>query len=68
MNYFNWNQEKKYLFRTFLEGEFKEGSVAKLLYEGGPLYIELDDNGSIDWDDPPSLELSKRKWILLMKI
>ena len=43
---------KKYLFRTFIEVRFKEGSFAKPLYKGGPLYIELDDSGSIDWNDP----------------
>lgn len=44
-------QGKKYLFRTFNMMN-KSGSIAKPLYEGGPLYIELDDSGEIDWDNP----------------
>ncbi len=43
---------KKYLFRSSIEGKFKEGSFAKPLYEGGPLYIELDDSGKLDWSNP----------------
>lgn len=43
---------KKYLFRTFIDLKLYEGSTAKPLYDGGPLYIELDDSGYIDWDDP----------------
>ena len=43
---------KKYLFRAFIEPKLNEGSIVKPLYEGGPLYMELDDNGYIDWDDP----------------
>ncbi len=42
---------KKYLFRTFNMIN-KSGSIATPLYEGGPLYIELDDSGEIDWDKP----------------
>lgn len=49
---YNMEPGKKYLFRTHLEWNFKSGSFAKPLYEGGPLYIELDDNGYIDWDKP----------------
>ncbi|CAK7058198.1 ABC transporter permease [Tissierella sp.] len=43
---------KKYLFRTDVFVKSNTGSVAKPLYDDGPLYIELDDNGYIDWDDP----------------
>lgn len=43
---------KKYIFRSFIEQRLMEGSMAKPLYEGGPLYIELDSSGYIDWNDP----------------
>jgi ABC-type antimicrobial peptide transport system permease subunit len=43
---------KKYIFRAVFERTISSGTFAKPLYEGGPLYIELDDSGSIDWNDP----------------
>lgn len=41
---------KKYIFRAFIESDFKEGSFVKPLYDNGPLYMEVDNN-NIDWDD-----------------
>ncbi|MBU5312804.1 ABC transporter permease [Tissierella carlieri] len=49
---FQLEQGKKYLFRTEVYVQSNAGSAAKPLYDGGPLYIELDDNGYIDWDNP----------------
>ncbi len=49
---FKLEQGKKYLFRTEVYTNSDSGSAAKPLYDGGPLYIELDDNGYIDWSDP----------------
>lgn len=46
------NPGKKYIFRSELANKFGSGTFAKPLYEGGPLYIELDDSGEIDWDNP----------------
>lgn len=41
---------KKYMFRIFREEDLLEGNIVKPLYEGGPLYIELDDYKEIDWN------------------
>jgi hypothetical protein len=49
---FQMEPGKKYLFRTFLHASGEIGFFAKPLYNDGPLYIELDDNGHIDWEAP----------------
>ena len=49
---FQMKPGKKYLFRTFLHASGEIGFFAKPLYNDGPLYIELDDNGYIDWEAP----------------
>ncbi|CAK7058319.1 ABC transporter permease [Tissierella sp.] len=49
---FQMKPGKKYLFRTFLHASGEIGFFAKPLYNDGPLYIELDDNGHIDWEAP----------------
>ncbi|WP_406241738.1 FtsX-like permease family protein [Tissierella carlieri] len=49
---FQMKPGKKYLFRTFLDASGEIGFFAKPLYDDGPLYIELDDNGYIDWEAP----------------
>ncbi len=49
---FQLEMGKKYLFRTEVFVESSTSFAAKPLYDGGPLYIELDDNGYIDWDNP----------------
>ncbi|MCQ4922802.1 ABC transporter permease [Tissierella carlieri] len=49
---FQMKPGKRYLFRTFLDASGDIGFFAKPLYDDGPLYIELDDNGYIDWEAP----------------
>lgn len=43
---------KTFIFRTYNIRTLNEGGLIKPLYDGGPLYEELDDDGHIDWDNP----------------